>query len=334
MVTNTKLLGSRSQEHVSVRDEQVLAGLFATVLDVESVGIEEDFFQLGGDSLTGADLMTAIEKRFGVILSLSILLEAPTPRALAEALFKTTSPRSMPWLIGINPDGVAPTIFYVHGNTGESTVLPRLSAIMGNRAFYGFRGVGLEPGEEFLTSVGAMAATYNSAIAQVLPTGPLVLLGHCGGSVIVYEMAQLLSPAGRKPLGVILIDPETTLPHAPYLHKSGLALSLLHASLRKRAADLDRAIRSTPNPTGADRRILVSGGIKLANGLYVPKRYEGSVLLLYTAERKAELLNKERGFPALVTDLETVELSSDHGGMFAESLPEVQRAIELFLARL
>ena len=236
---------------------------------------------------SGAELMTGIEKRFGLVLSLSILLEAPTPRTLAEAIFKTNVSRVAPCLISINPNGAPPPIFCVHGNEGESTAPQRLSTVLGTRAFYAFRGIGLEQGEEFLTSVDAIAANYLAGVAQARPEGPHVLFGHCAGTMIAYEMAQQLAATGNRPVALILADPEVSKDFAPYLHNSGLALSLMQSSWRKRAAQLDQVLRSNPNPTGDARRKLVAGGIKHAIGTYMPKRYDGPTLLLYTPVRKA-----------------------------------------------
>jgi thioesterase domain-containing protein/acyl carrier protein len=316
-----------------VRAESV-AELFANVFDRDSVGIDDDFFSLGGDSLSGAELMTAIEQRFGPVLPLSVLLEAPTPRALAEAILDKSLSRILPYLIGINPNGTPPPLFCVHGNEGESIAPQQLSTVLGRRAFYAFRAIGLEQAEEFLISVEALATAYLAGIAEVRPKGPIIVFGHCAGASIAYEMAQKLRAAGKQPAGLILADPEVSADFAPYLHNSGLALTLLQASWRKRAAQLYKAARSNPNPTGAMRRKIVTSGIQHAVGTYIPQPYSGKTLLLFTSERKAALMQPGRGYPALVKDLEAVELQTHHGGMFKAGLPQVAQAIERFVSNL
>lgn len=68
--------------------------VFKDALGVESVGADDDFFALGGDSLVAVEVMLAVEERFGASLPLPLIFEAPTPRQLARelsaALFATT----------------------------------------------------------------------------------------------------------------------------------------------------------------------------------------------------------------------------------------------------
>ena len=312
---------------------QTVAGLFADVFELEAVGVDDDFFQLGGDSLMAESLMTAIEKRYGMVLSISVLLEAPTPRALAAAILVENASRAAPCLITIKDMGAPPAVFGVHGNVGELMAPLKLSESLGQHPFYAFRAIGLEQGEQFLTSTEAMATTYLTAIAKVRPTGSVVLFGHCAGAIIAYEMAQQLVSAGTPPAGLVLVDPEVSEDFAPYLHNSGLKLDLLQSSWRKRAAQLDAALKADPNPTGATRRKLVAGGIKHAVGTYTPKPYGGPTLLLYTPQRREALLNPERGFPVLVGDLETVALTVEHGDMFKKGLTQVADAIGRFIGR-
>ena len=66
--------------------EELLAGLWAQVLGVEQVGIQDNFFDLGGHSLTGVKLQSRIKDAFQVDLPLGELFEAPTIAALAELI--------------------------------------------------------------------------------------------------------------------------------------------------------------------------------------------------------------------------------------------------------
>jgi len=311
-----------------------VAELFAETFEREAVGLDEDFFRLGGDSLLGAVLMSAIEKRFGLVLSISMLLETPTPRALADAIFEKNASRIVPCLISINPDGTLPTIFCVHGNVGESVAPLRLSAAIGGRAFFAFRAIGLEQGELPLTTTEAIATSYLTGITEVRPRGPRVLLGHCAGAILAYEMAQQFAAVGQPIAGLIMLDPEASDEFAPYLHRTGLDLVRTEVLWQTRAAEIDAVLEADPNPTGNLRRKLVANGIKLAVATYRPRPYAGPTLLISTRDRTEALLNPDRGYPSLVRDLEVVELDIRHGKMFKDGLPEVARAIDQFVAGL
>ncbi|MET0397623.1 MAG: amino acid adenylation domain-containing protein [Longimicrobiaceae bacterium] len=66
--------------------EAALAELFGRALGIGSVGADDGFFELGGDSLVATQLLAAVNERFRVELPLRALFAAPTPARLAEAI--------------------------------------------------------------------------------------------------------------------------------------------------------------------------------------------------------------------------------------------------------
>jgi acyl carrier protein len=66
--------------------EKTLARIWGAVLGVDSIGIDDNFFDLGGDSLMAARLMSRIRTASGIDLPLRNLFERPTVSAMAEAV--------------------------------------------------------------------------------------------------------------------------------------------------------------------------------------------------------------------------------------------------------
>jgi acyl carrier protein len=66
--------------------EQHLASFLATLLGVQQVGREDNFFTLGGHSLMGAQLIAKVRGTFGVDLPLRSLFEEPTVRGMSSEI--------------------------------------------------------------------------------------------------------------------------------------------------------------------------------------------------------------------------------------------------------
>ncbi|MGW7236845.1 acyl carrier protein [Streptomyces sp. NPDC054804] len=63
-----------------------IVGIFQRVLETDSISADSDFFLLGGDSLLGTRVLSAVARTHGVELSFEDLLDAPTPGALAKKI--------------------------------------------------------------------------------------------------------------------------------------------------------------------------------------------------------------------------------------------------------
>jgi acyl carrier protein len=66
--------------------EQEIVSIWAAMLELDSVEVDEDFFELGGDSLMAAELQIQIDRRFGVEVPASVIYRTPTIAQLARAV--------------------------------------------------------------------------------------------------------------------------------------------------------------------------------------------------------------------------------------------------------
>jgi acyl-CoA synthetase (AMP-forming)/AMP-acid ligase II/thioesterase domain-containing protein/acyl carrier protein len=184
--------------------ESKLQCLWAEVLGLERVGLHENFFMLGGDSLQAVDLFLRVEKQLGRRLPRSVLFEAGTVAKMAQRIEETAP---SPCLVPIQPKGNKPPFFCVHDGNGQVLNYRDLSRFLGDsQPFYGIQCRGLDGEEEPFTRIDDMAAHYVREIRKVQPSGPYYLGGYSFGGRVAFVMAQHLRAVGQDVALLALFD--------------------------------------------------------------------------------------------------------------------------------
>jgi thioesterase domain-containing protein/acyl carrier protein len=199
--------------------ERVIAAVWRELLGTSEIDREDDFFALGGHSLSAVRLFARIRKEFGVDLPLATLFKAPTLGALS-VLVEQARCRAVVnepekgvednWsaLVEINRGraGVKP-LFFVHGAAGNvlnfKSIADRLGA---DQPVYGLQAQGVDGRWPLLPTIEAMAAQYVAAIRTVDTLGPYRLAGYSGGGLIALEMAQQLKQSGAEVVLLAMLD--------------------------------------------------------------------------------------------------------------------------------
>ncbi len=188
-------------EKISPRDEveQFLVRTWERVLGVAPVYVNEDFFDLGGDSLAAIAVLAEIAHVRGKNLPVGLFLEARTIAEFAVHLRGGESEASL-WasLVAIQPGGSRPPLYCVHAEGGV-LIYHRLAELMGaDQPIYGLQAQGLDGRLFPFRSTEEMAAHYIEEITRVQPHGPYYLAGFSMGGFIIYEIAQQLTRRGEK----------------------------------------------------------------------------------------------------------------------------------------
>jgi amino acid adenylation domain-containing protein len=201
----------REIEFVSPRNplEQKLVSLWETMLNIKQIGIHDNFFHLGGNSLLAVRMLAELGKKLDRQLPVPILLKAPTVAQLAEALIeKEEAPPSGNALIPIQiGNSKYPFFFVPQGGSTAITAVPYARHLRKNQTIYGIQPLGFEEGEEPYAKIEDMAAYYVREIRKVQPNGPYYLGGPCFGSYVVFEMACQLQSQGCTVGLVAMLDP-------------------------------------------------------------------------------------------------------------------------------
>jgi amino acid adenylation domain-containing protein len=188
--------------------ETALCAMFAELLGLDGVGIDDDFFSLGGHSLLVGRLIGRIRAEFGVRLGIRAVFEAPTVAKLAPKLGAAgpsgtdTDTASFDVLLPLRTTGSRPPLFCVAPATGLAWSFAALLANLPDQPVYGLQLVG--PPEH--ATVAELAADHVRRIRELQPAGPYHLLGASFGGLVAHEIAAQLEELGHPVAVVALLD--------------------------------------------------------------------------------------------------------------------------------
>jgi thioesterase domain-containing protein/acyl carrier protein len=187
--------------------EKQLKKIWEDLLGIRFIGVHQNYFELGGNSILAVRLFAQIENAFKVKLPLSTLIDAPTIAQLARVLENDGATPSWSPVVPMQPEGSRPPFFCVHAAGGNVLLYRDLSRHLGtDQPFYGLQFPGLDGQQPLLTRIEDMAALYVKEIQTVQRHGPYFLGGYCLGGTIALEMAQQLTKNGEEVALLALFD--------------------------------------------------------------------------------------------------------------------------------
>ena len=245
---------------------RALLGIWRELLGVSEIGLDANFFDLGGDSLLGVELFQRALALTGVNLPLATLLTAPTLReqsrvfreagARNPALPRAAAEDAWSPLVAIQEGGSHPPLFCIHAVGGNVlNYIPLARAVGADQPVYGLQAVGLDGITPPLQTIEAMATRYLREIRARFPRGPYYLCGGSMGGLIAFELAQMLVAGNEKVAFLGLFDtfgPDSFDPNS----KRALARTLQRWRDRlARARQLDASSRRTLFSTAISQRV-------------------------------------------------------------------------------
>ncbi len=328
--------------------ERRLTEIWEAVLDIDGLGVQDDFFELGGESLAAVTLFSEMERLLGEMPPLSTLLDYPTIRSLAGRLEQLGAISHDRLLVAIRAQGRRLPLFYAHAAYGNVLFVRKLLPFLhAEQPLHAIKARGLHEGETAHRTFEAMAVDYIAQIQRIQPKGPYFLAGHCIGGLIAFEMAQRLTSLGQDVGAVVMVDPEHHPNAVPWLHWRDPRA--LHVRLRRqlvrplwyvqrRLRQLQGTLAGQPvspqeTETGGNlpRQRALIASLRAALLAYRPRPYEGRLVILCSAERRKHLSNPATGWPALAPRVEFVEMGGSHDEVFFGALPAVGETIERIL---
>ncbi len=293
--------------------ERTLAGFWAELLGVAEVGVEDDFFTLGGHSLIAVRLFAMIRRQWKIDFPISVLFEAPTIARCAALIADRLGPEDeaaaapaakadpagprFTHLVAMHAGEGGPKtpFFLVAGMFGNVLNLRHLAHLLGtDRPFYGLQARGLFGDAAPHATVEAAAADCLAEIRQVQPQGPYLLGGFSGGGLTAWEIGRQLRAMGEEVALMALLD--TPMPVRPALTKPDKAMIKL-AELRaggpqfladwaRRRLEWERSRRAVaahePDPTVPSyNNAEIEAAFRHAVGIYRLEPWAGGRVMLY-----------------------------------------------------
>jgi amino acid adenylation domain-containing protein len=331
--------------------ELKLTKIWQQVLRIEQIGVKDDFFELGGDSLVAVRLFAEIEKTFQQTLPMVSLLQASTLEQLANVLDRSVESTMWRSLVPLQVNGSKIPLFLIHAR-GTSILLYRNLAkyINSEQPLYALQPKGLDPKQEPLTRVEDMAAHYIEEIRTVQPQGPYQLGGYSLGGTIALEMAQQLERQGERVERLIFFDcrGDNCFKRLPLKQRIKIHIENLwtkkHNYIIERAIDWQRWLKDEfkfslqKKAVSALQKLGLSLPLTLRNvaieelnfraaRIYQPQFYRGKILLLKAIEWLGGVgceIDEQLGWGDLAGEgVKIYDVPGNHFSIFDE--PQVQQ---------
>lgn len=201
-----------------------LAELWASTLQIDAPGLDDSFFELGGDSLLATVLITRIHEAFKVELGVQELYTLNSLKEMAEYIDMPRHQNKI--LLPLQESGKDNVILGIAEGRSRVELFADFARLYKDEAdFYGCILRGKDGREEPLRTVEEIAAYFVEEILRVRPKARLTIVGFCVGGMIGYEMAVQLQRRGVEVKHLVAVD--TGAPGAAFSHKLSLLFMYL-----------------------------------------------------------------------------------------------------------
>ena len=343
-----------------------IASAFVESLALDQAGVRDDFFELGGDSLSATLVLERLHETLGVELPTHVFFDAPTVEGLARAIVTAPNTRHLATrearspVVTLQRGGALGPFFFLqaeHGGDGFYC-LKVARELEADRPFHAVAPLGREPGAA-PAAIETIAASQLESIRTLQPRGPYLLGGFCSGAVVAWELACQLRAMGESVEVLVLIE-------APALKRrkwwramhafAGLAAKLRDAGAETRLAlvlaaaerverggrvlwrDVPRAARWLAGPlalvpappAGAQEKDAIAAAYQRAVSGYLPRRFDGRVVCLRAAEELTRV--PVECWRKRAAAFEAHVIPGDHDSCIIDHAPELAARLQEALA--
>jgi amino acid adenylation domain-containing protein len=322
-----------------------LRTIWEDLLGLDGIGNDDDFFDLGGDSMLAVTLMMRLEETFGAHPSFADFFETMTIAGLGELLSGGIETHERD-AVTFNEAGSLPPLVFLHGDFGGGMYTRSLAAALGkDQPLLVIPPHGIA-GRPPVTDVETMAADVAAIVARFHPSGPLRIAGYSAAGYVAYEAARQLQRAGRNVLDVVVIGmgAETVAFSGldTFARRVGLPRAWHNIALRgamRVGFGLTKGFRTAPEqPVKSDVRATIERGSAFvryvrAHRVHIPRRYDGRVMVLWPKEQPIEYGDIRREWSRVAPRVEVAFVPGTHHSAVSRHIGEIASAMRRLFAR-
>ncbi|MBC7299565.1 MAG: amino acid adenylation domain-containing protein [Nocardia sp.] len=200
-------LATRTYRGPATAIEHTVCEIFADVLRLDRVGMDDHFFELGGTSLSATRLSTQLSAATATTVPVTWIFTTPTPAGIVAALRADIADTDAAFdiLLPLRAEGTGEPLFCIHPISGIAWSFSGLAAHL-DRPLYGLQSPALSSAQPLPDSIEKWALLYLEQIRAVQAQGPYHLLGWSLGGVIAHAIAVRLQEDGEKVAVLAMLD--------------------------------------------------------------------------------------------------------------------------------
>lgn len=226
--------------HRAPRDalEVAVVEAWQEVLELASVGMTDDFFDLGGDSLRAGRVCARLAQLLRRPVSPASLAAHPTPEALASALRQWGDESQPEWVMPLQQCGGRAPVFFVHDHHGSVLTYLALARRLGaDQPSFGVQAALTPESLSRVKSLESLASACVDEVRRVRPSGPYRLAGSCFGGVLAFEMARQFVERGD-PVDLLALFQVSPFDFPNLVSPTAVQLDRLHRERGRLASNL------------------------------------------------------------------------------------------------